>query len=123
MTLTAVEAVSGERVDVLVELEPHDPVSTLEAALVPLLPPGRPGLWRGSRPLPPDEHVGTAGVLAGCVLTLGGPGPDVVLPSAGAVLQVVSGPGSGGLHALAEGEVVVGGQAPGGAPPPDGPAP
>jgi S-DNA-T family DNA segregation ATPase FtsK/SpoIIIE len=122
MTLTAVEVVTAERVDVVLELDPDDRVCALERALVRLLPATSPGLWLGRRQLDGSASVAEAGVLPGCLLALGGPGPDV--PPAGlgtsgpdllrprggarAELHVVSGPDAGAVHPLVDGDTVIG---------------
>ncbi|MCW2599982.1 MAG: cell division protein FtsK [Frankiales bacterium] len=110
-TLTAVDVVTTEHVDLLLELNPADRVATLEATITKLLPATSPGLWLGAQQLDPGATITEAGVLPGCVLAVGGPGPERQRPHdplARAELHVVSGPDAGTLHPLADGDTVVG---------------
>ena len=108
MTLTAVDATTAERVDVLVELDPSDPVSALERTLVRLLPSAGAGLWLGGRRLDGARTVSEERVVPGCLLHTGAPGPHLTPPTTRAALHVVSGPGAGGVHGLPDGDIVVG---------------
>ena len=110
-TLTAIDSATSERVDVLVELAPDDRVSALEAALTTLLHGAPRGLWLGPDRLDPEQTVAAAGVKPGCLLSLGGPGPDLTRPVSGVELHVVSGPDAGQVHPLPAGDTVVGQQA------------
>ncbi len=105
-SLTAVDVSTAKRLDVLVELDADDAVSALEAALARLLRPSVPGLWLGAERLDPTATLADAGVVSGCVLTLGGPGP--VHETSDVQLHVVSGPDAGSAHPLPPGDSVVG---------------
>ena len=109
--LTAVDAATGARVDVVLDVSPTDPVDGVEQALTGLLPRGGTGLWLGASPLDGADSVLAAGVRSGCELWLGGPDPAAVATGerGGPVqLRVVSGPDAGAVHQLPYGETVVG---------------
>jgi S-DNA-T family DNA segregation ATPase FtsK/SpoIIIE len=105
--VTVVDTVTDERVEVLLELQPDDRVSALEAALVELLHPRGSGLWLGAEGLEPSTRLRDVGLRAGSVLGVGGP-LDLHRPTGGLEVQVVSGPGAGDVHVLAEGDTVLG---------------
>lgn len=107
-TLTAVEITTSERVDVLLDLDPSDPVSALEAALAQLLRPTLPGLWLGDRALAPSDTIHASGVTPACVIGLGGPLPHrQPTAAARAELHVVSGPDAGVILPLPDGNSVI----------------
>jgi S-DNA-T family DNA segregation ATPase FtsK/SpoIIIE len=110
-TMTAVDVATTERVDVLVDLSPNDVVSVLEAALAAVLREAAAGLWLGPVRLDPLATLAEAGVRPGCLLGLGGPGPDLTRPASGAELHVVSGPDAGQVHPLPVGDTVIGREA------------
>ncbi|MCU1599580.1 MAG: putative cell division-related protein, partial [Frankiales bacterium] len=95
--LTLVDAVTRERTEVLVDLDPATPASALEAAVASALHPRAAGLWLGGAAL--DGPVGSCGLGPGSVLGLGGPVED--LPS-GPAVRVLSGAQAGAVLPLRE---------------------
>ena len=98
--LTVVDAVTSERTDVVVTVDPLAPAQALEEALVAALRPRGRGLWLGEQRLD-DQPLGTTGVRAGVVLGVGGP-VDHPGPGTGPVVEVLSGRGAGERHPLVD---------------------
>ena len=95
--LTLIDAVTPERTEVLVDLDPAIPASVLEAAVATALHPRRGGLWLGGAAL--DGPVGWSGLGPGAVVGVGGPVEE--LPS-GPAIRVVSGAQAGAVLPLEE---------------------
>ena len=93
--LTIIDAVSHDRAEVVVELDPGTPAAALSAAVADALHPRRGGLWLDGTEL--AGLVGATGLRAGSVLGLGGPLPA---PEAGPAVRVVAGAEAGSVHRL-----------------------
>jgi len=128
--LTAVDAGSGRRQDVVLVVEPDSTVADAERALRSALgiegPPGllgpgrypRPtapaapaGVWVAGRPVSPELAVRVSPLREGVVVGLDGPvGPGVHDLDVGGVaeVRVVGGPDAGRVHRLPLGEYVLG---------------
>ena len=110
LQLTAVDAASARRLEVVLDLCPADLVSAVELAVGQLLAPvSGTGLWLATRRLGSNDTVLTAGLRSGCELWLGGPAPGTTVGRPGpAQLRVVGGPDAGAVFTLAYGVTVVG---------------
>jgi S-DNA-T family DNA segregation ATPase FtsK/SpoIIIE len=104
IAVTAVDAVTSHSADVLLELSPETTVAEIERALGEVLPNALGGTWLEEDELPPTATVEDVGLRAGCRLSLGGPLRTPRPPLARAELRVISGPESGAIYLLPDGE-------------------
>jgi len=127
--LTAVDARTGRRQDVVLVVEQHSTVADAERALRsalgveaahlaavgryarPTAPGGGAGVWVAGRPVDPELAIGVSPLREGAVVGLDGPvGPGVHDLDVGGVaeVRVVGGPDAGRVHRLPLGEYVLG---------------
>lgn len=111
LRLTAIDAVGGTSVDVVLDVSPDTRTSQVEQLLAQVLPDSRTGVFLGESRLDRDATLEEAGLRSGALVALGGALRRRRVPDPLAELRVVSGPDCGGIHLLAEGETLVGSSA------------
>lgn len=112
IAVTAVDAVTTHAVDVLLDLAPETTMAEVEQALAPLLPGALGGTWVGETEAPGPATVAEAGLRPGSFVSLGGPLRTPRPPAARYELRVVSGPESGAIYLLPDGDSTAGTSAP-----------
>ena len=106
LPLTVVDHMAGQPVDVVVRCDPSSTIADVVGAALAVAGSGEPPrnqvVRAGDDVLAGDQTVATAGLVAGAVLTVGGPGAAPVAPAAALQLVAISGVAAGMVVDLGE---------------------